>query len=134
MAFTVNEVFNTETFKAASAISGYTAVVLNSVANTVLVASAGSAVRTYGLSVGTQPTAGYNVTVQTGGVGKAIAAASLGIGALVTPGAATFGLVPVGASGVAAASGVIKYAVGIALEAAAAGSIFSVRIQPQQVI
>jgi hypothetical protein len=63
-----------------------------------------------------------------------VAGASLGIGALVCAAAATFGLVPVGASGVAAASGVIKYAVGVALENAAAGSIFSVRIQPQQVV
>lgn len=138
MSFLVNEVWNTETFRTASACAAFSPVVLSASqalyvlpANTA--ASAGQ-LPAYGLTMASQPTLGYNVAVQTGGIGKAVAAASIGMGGRVGVGIATTGLVPVGASGVAAASGFIKYQVGIAMEAAAAGSIFSVKIQPQQVV
>jgi len=138
MAYDLNANFNTESFKAASVINFGAAVQLNSaVAFSVVPASAASNGLSiaYGIAKATAASVGVNVPVQTGGWSKAIAGASLGIGAYVGVGVGTSYLVPIGASGVAAASGNIKYAVGISLEAAAAGSLFTVRLgSPVEVV
>lgn len=59
---------------------------------------------------------------------KAVAAASLGNGAKVGPNAATTSLFPI-----TQASGVAHWQVGVALEAAAAGQLFSVYVNPQRI-
>jgi hypothetical protein len=108
------------------------AVQLNSTAFEVLPASGASAgvAQVYGITVASQPTAGFNVTVQTGGWAKAIAGSSVGVGALLTAGIGTTALVPFTP---AAAASNLRYVVGRSLEAAAAGGIFTVKIAPQQV-
>lgn len=142
MAFQLNQEFHLETFKAASVINAYAAVQLDTgVAYQVLPASGASngVAPVYGLAQASAASVGLNVSVQTGGWGKAIAAASLGRGAFVAVGIGTTSLVPVAASGVASALGAagVQYpvqAVGIALEPASAGTIFTVKIAPRQVV
>jgi hypothetical protein len=60
-----------------------------------------------------------------GGVGKAIACASLGAGALVTVGSTNGKLVPIAAS-----SGIYAWAVGVAVHNAQPNDIFAVYISP----
>lgn len=139
MSVTLNEAFNTETFKAASSIPFGAAVQLTSTAFQVVGASAAVAAQAqvYGLTQATAASPGVNVAVQTGGWAKAIAGASLGIGGWVGAGVGTTSLVPVMPSGVASgpsAAQPVRYVVGIALEAAAAGAIFTVSIHPGEVI
>jgi hypothetical protein len=140
MSVTLNEGFNSESFKAASALGFGAAVVLNTaVAFSVLPASGGSAgqAQVYGITQASAPTPGQNVTIQTGGWAKAIAAASLGIGGIVGAGLGTTSLAPVMPSGVASGPSAIqpaRFAVGIALENAAAGAIFTVSLHPGEVV
>lgn len=77
---------------------------------------------------------GQALEVDVEGVGKARAAASLGAGAFVGPasGVATDGLVPMALTVGSAMFGRVK--LGQALENAAAGDIFSVFIQPDQLL
>lgn len=124
-----------ESYKAASAINAYAAVQLDTTAFQVLPASGASngVAPAYGLAMATAASF-TNVPVQVGGWGKAIAAASLGVGCFVGAGIGTTSLVPIAASGVASALGAVqypKYVLGVALEAAAAGAIFTVAIRPQ---
>lgn len=142
MALQWNQEFNTETYKNSSVISQFAAVQLDTaVSFAVLPASGASAgvAPAIGLTKATLASVGISGDIQTGGWGKAIAGASLGRGAYVACGIGTTSLVPVAASGVAsalAAAGV-QYpvqALGISLEAAAAGSIFTVKIAPRQVV
>lgn len=77
--------------------------------------------RTLGLSIATVASANNPVAVQTEGVAKAYAAASLGAGALVS--CATAG----GQLGIAASGAQV---VGHAEENAAAGAIFAVLLKP----
>lgn len=141
MSVTLNEGFNNETWKAASAIPfGHAVVISPSSSFTVVGASNGVAggAQTYGLVyAATAASANVNVTIQTGGWGRAVAAASLGIGAYVGPGVGTGGLVPLAVSGVASgapAAAAARFALGVALEAATAGTTFTVSIRPQEVI
>lgn len=137
MSIQQNTENNTETFKAASVINAFAAVQLSaSTAFSVLPASGASAgvAAVYGLAMASAPSVGLNVTVQTGGLGKALAGASLGPGALVGAGIGTTSLVPLGASGVAGGSQAIQNLIGTALEGAAAGSIFTVSIRPRQAV
>lgn len=142
MANQLNQEFNTETFKNSSVINQFAAVVLDTAGVfAVLPASGASAgvARVIGLTKASGASVGLSLDIQTGGWGKAIAGASLGIGAFVGAGIGTTSLVPIAASGVAsgvAAAGIQypAFAVGQALENAAAGAIFTVKIAPRQVV
>lgn len=128
---------NTESFRNSSALPYGAAVQLDTAVQfSILPASAASVgfAQTYGLLQATAATIGLSCPVQTGGWGAGVAAASLGIGAQVGPGIGTTGLVPVGASGVAVSSALIKWRVGVALENAAAGQLFTVKIAPGEVV
>lgn len=133
MSVTLNEAFNQETFKTASAVGFGMAVQLASAAFQVVPASHGTlgAAQVYGITTASAPTPGQNVPVQTGGWAKAIAGASVGIAGYVGAGVGTSALVPVMPSGMASSP---RFAIGIALEAAAAGAIFTVSIHPGEVI
>lgn len=140
MAFTQNELYHMETFVAASAINfGFPVIQSASQDAAVLPASNASfgVAAVYGIAAASAPTANTNIPVQTGGIGKAFAAASLGPGAFVMANiAASPGLVPVGPSGVASALGVTqypRYVVGKSITGAAAGGIFSIKIAPGEV-
>lgn len=140
MAVQLNQEFNTESFRNSSVINQFAAVVLDTGGVfSVLPASGASAgvARVIGLAKASGASIGISLDIQTGGWGKALAAASLGIGAFVGAGIGTTSLVPISASGVASALGVTQYpafAVGQALENAAAGAIFTVKIAPRQVV
>lgn len=138
MAFQLNQEFNTESFRAASVINMFAAVQLETgTAYSVVPASSASAgvAPIYGLAIATAPSTGQNISVQTGGWGKAMAGASLGRGAIVGVGIGTTSLVPLGGLGTAsAAAQQPQFAVGIALEPASAGVIFTVKIAPRQVV
>lgn len=140
MAFTQNELYHMETFVAASAINfGFPVQQSASQDAAVLPASNASfgVAPVYGIAAASAPTAGTNIPIQTGGLGKAFAAASLGPGAFVMANiAASPGFVPVGPSGVASALGVTqypRYVAGRSVTGAAAGGIFVIAIRPQEV-
>lgn len=142
-AVLLNQEFNTESFRAASVIPMFAAVQVDasSVFGIIPANNAASVgvIPVFGLAKATYASVGVSADIQTGGWGKALAAASLGIGAFVGVGIGTSSLVPIGASGVASALGAAgvqyaRFAVGQALENAAAGQIFTVKIAPRQVI
>lgn len=88
-----------------------------------------------GFTQATVGTYGSAHPIQTRGVVKAIAAASLGPGALVAVGSTNGALSPVLASGAASVTGYpVRYIAGIAEEAAPAGGIFSVLLDPAQIV
>lgn len=138
MALQWNQEFNTETFRAASVFPQFIAVQLDTTGFSVVAASSASAgvAPAIGLSKATMASTGISADIQTGGWGKAIAGASLGIGAIVGVGNGGSGtLVPIKQLGTASANAAQpQFAVGTALEAASAGSIFTVKIAPRQVV
>ncbi|MCL4836422.1 MAG: hypothetical protein KJ058_00465 [Thermoanaerobaculia bacterium] len=92
-----------------------------------------------GLTIATGASVGNTVGVAVAGYAKAVAAASLGAGCRVGVASTNGALGPVGASGLAAhvaSAGAVepKFQVGRALEAAAAGAIFTVLVDPQQIL
>lgn len=89
-----------------------------------------------GLVQATIGTYGLAETVQVAGVAKAIAAASLGPGALVAVGSSNGRLIPIAASGGPASANLVavRYTVGVSEEAAVDGGIFSVLLDPAQVV
>lgn len=142
MAFTQNELYHMETFVAASAIQfGFPVQQSASQDAAVLPASNASVgvAPVYGIAAASAPTANTNIPIQTGGIGKAFAAASLGPGAFVMANiAASPGFVPVGPSGAASALGALgiqypRYAAGKSVTGAVAGGIFSIKIAPGEV-
>jgi hypothetical protein len=137
MAYDLNKQFNTESFRAASVIGFGMAVQLNTGSAFSVVPASGASLGiapVYGIAAATCASVGISFPVQTGGWAKAIAGASLGIGAYVGAGIGTSALVPVGASGALAASSLLKFAIGVSLEAAAAGALFTVSIKPIEVV
>lgn len=91
----------------------------------------------FGILAATVATAGDPVTYwQRGDVGKAIAGASLGAGALVGVGSNNGLLVPYAAAGGPASANlvVLKWQVGVALKNAAAGDVFPVAINPALIL
>lgn len=93
-----------------------------------------------GLTRATVGTYGLAETVVVGGFAKAIAAASLGAGARVAVGSTNGKLIPITPSGIGTGLGSalgaadIRYMIGRSLEAAAAGAIFTVLLDPGQVV
>lgn len=92
--------------------------------------------RVLGFTTATVGTYGIAQNVQTDGACKAIAAASLGPGALLAIGSSNGRLIPVSPSGGPASANLVavRYTVGIAEEAAADGGIFSIMLDPQQIV
>jgi hypothetical protein len=131
MAYDHNENFNTESFRAASNIQFGAGVMLDTTnAFRVVPASAASAgiAAVYGVAKATAASVGISLPVQTGGWAHALAGASLGIGAYVGLGIGTSSFVPFTPSG--AIASYPKFVLGIALENASAGSLFTVKINP----
>lgn len=90
-----------------------------------------------GFTRATVGTYGLAEPVQTGGVVKAVAAASLGPGAIVGIGSSNGRLIPLAASGVASgapAAAAPRYRVGVAEDGAADGDIFPVLLDIAQII
>ena len=114
--------------RTASQVNAHAAVVVSaSQADYVVPAANATAGILAGLTIATAASPGDPVAVQYDGVGKAIAAASIGVGAYAgVMSASAGGLGPV-------ASGSDNNAVGVSRTAAAAGEIFSVLIRPSQV-
>jgi hypothetical protein len=92
----------------------------------------------FGFTIATVGTYGQEVAVAVDGVTKAIAGASLGAGCNLGVGSTNGILVPIVASNLAsAADGVgagLRYKVGRALKNAAAGDVFPVLIDPDQIV
>jgi hypothetical protein len=92
-----------------------------------------------GLTIATGASVGNTVGVAVAGFAKAIAAASLGAGARVGIASDNGALGPIGPSGLVAhvgSGGAVapKFQVGRAIEAAAAGAIFTVYLDPAQIL
>jgi hypothetical protein len=94
-----------------------------------------------GLAFATVASPGDPVTlIHMGEVGKGIAGASLGAGAIVAVGSTNGILIPQIPSGLSTALGSavgaagLRWSVGIALKNAAAGDIFPVYVKPDQII
>jgi hypothetical protein len=113
--------------KAASILAANVPVKPDTVVNQVVLAASVNDLP-LGFVQATTASVGNPVSVQTRGVVKAICAASVGAGAEVGVASTNGALGPV-----SAASGLTKYAVGIAENAAAAGVTFSVLLRPRQI-
>lgn len=129
-----------QALKAASAAAPYQTFKLDTAAEDQIVAAATNTDRPFGIS-DASVAQGQRVTVyEDGNIVKAVAAASLGHGGEV--GVATFGVASAAQGNalatitqlgpVTGASGVSKWAVGVAMENAAAGEVFSVYVSPRQ--
>jgi len=115
--------------RAASQVNSCVAVIYSaSQADYVLTAasSMAQAQEPVGLSIATAASPGDPIAIQTEGIGKAIAAASIGVGGRAVVASSNGALGPVGASPAA-------WTVGVARTAAAAGEYFSVLIDPEKV-
>lgn len=120
----------------ASPIAQYVAVKQNPAVNNQFLTAATSLDDVIGLTISTCPSAGGDCAVLFQGIGKAIALASLGAGAIVAVASANGQLGPIAASGVASALGNVqlpRFAIGRALENAAAGAIFAVALDRREV-
>lgn len=121
---------------AASPIGQYLAVRQNPGVNNQFIIAASSLDDVIGITVATSPSALSDCAVVYQGIAKAIAMASLGAGAIVAVGSANGQLGPISASGVASSLGNVqlpRFAIGRALENAAAGQIFAVAIDRREV-
>jgi len=107
---------------AASAIGALRPVQENPAVNDEVLPTASNGARVLGLSIATAATAQDPIAVQTEGVAKAVANASLGAGTLVSCTATTGGQLGIAASG--------AQIVGVAQENAAAGQVFAVLLKP----
>jgi hypothetical protein len=127
MAYTVEPGYVSRTI--ASAIGAYLPVKSSASTARGAVAAASLNDNLLGFVQGTVGTYGVAYAVQTRGVCKAIAAASLGPGALVAVGSSNGRLIPVAATPVPS---LVRYAAGISEEGAADGNTFSVLLNPSQ--
>lgn len=89
-----------------------------------------------GVTIATVASPGDPVSVVSKGFAKGIAGASLGAGARVGVGSTNGILIPLAATGGAASANLVtlRYAVGKAVDGAAAGDVFTVRIDPTQIV
>ena len=90
----------------------------------------------FGFTTASVASPGQEVSVQVDGVVKGIAGASLGAGALVAVGSTNGILIPRSPSGGPASVNLLRveWAVGVALKNAAAGDLFPVLLQRQQIL
>lgn len=123
--------------KAASAMRAYVPITFlpagSSLSETVIAAGSLNDFQ-FGLSAATVASPGDPITwFQPGDVGKGIAGASLGAGALVGIGSTNGILIPVTPSAAATAMA-LRWTVGIALKNAAAGDLMPVFIKADQIV
>lgn len=89
-----------------------------------------------GITIATVPTYGAPVAIVRSGVAKAIAAASTGhmarVGVASTDG--SFGPISASAAGASGVAIALRYSMGWALKAAAAGEVFPVLLDPRQIV
>lgn len=137
MAHNINP--NTIPLKAASAIGQYVPVAFlaggSALSETVI--RAGSINDdVVGMTIATVASPGDEVAVAFSGQVKGIAGASLGAGARVAVGSTNGILIPLAASGGPASVNVVatRYSVGRAAKNAAAGDLFPVILQPEQIV
>lgn len=132
-----------EPYKAASAVANWVPVAALQPASALdeTVIRAGSINdKAIGMSIATVASPGDPITVRTGGRAKAIAGASLGAGAPVAVGSTNGILVPLLPSGLSTALGSavgaagLRYVVGYAVENAVAGDVFTIRVDPGQIV
>ena len=127
---------------AASAIGAHLPVFMNiaSSRDEVVVLAVANTSDVIGMTQATVASAGYEVGVVVSGVAKAIAAASLGAGVRVAVASTNGALGPLQPSGIATALGSAlgaagaRFVVGRSLTAAAAGDIFSILLDPCEII
>lgn len=86
-----------------------------------------------GMTIATIASVGDPVTVVVGGIAKGIAGASLGAGAPVGVGSTNGVLIPQTPS-VTATAMALRWVVGVSLDAAAAGDVFSIWVKPDQLV
>lgn len=128
------------TYHAASAIGAWLPVkqlAAPSARDGYVVAAASLNDDVFGFTTATVASAGNEVAIVTGGIVKALAAASLGNGARVAVGSTNGRLVPIGPSGIASgapAAILPKFVAGRSQQAAADGQVFSVMIQAEQIV
>lgn len=136
MAQNINPV--TYPLKAASAIAQYVPVMFlpGASALTEVVQRAGSINDdVFGMTIATIASPGDEVAVAFGGQVKAVAGASLGAGARVGVGSTNGILIPITPSGAASVAAYpLRYVVGRAVKNAAAGDIFTIVLQPEQIV
>jgi hypothetical protein len=140
MAYTGDQI--TRSFKFASAIGAYRPVFmpLASSRDETVVPADSNTQDVIGLTRATVGTYGEAAAVVVGGVAKAIAAASLGAGVRVAIASTNGALGPLTPSGLSTALGSAlgaagaRFVVGRSLHAAAAGAVFSVLLDPGQII
>lgn len=133
MAYTVDPAYVSRVM--ASAMGAYLPVKSSASTARAAVPAASINDKLIGFVQATVGTYGIAQNVQVGGVVKAIAAASLGPGALVAIGSSNGRLIPVVASGAASVANYpVRHIAGIAEEGAADGGIFSVLLDPAQIV
>lgn len=132
---------HTITFKVASLIGAHLPVFqpLASSRDDVVVPAASQNQPALGLTIATGASVGNTVAVAYAGEAKAIAAASLGAGAWVGIASTNGALGPIGPSGLpvhVGSAGAVepKFMIGRAKRAAAAGAIFTVILDPRQIL
>lgn len=123
--------------KAASAMRAYVPITFlppgSSLSETVIAAGSLNDFQ-FGLSAATVASPGDPLTWwQTGDVGKGIAGASMGAGAIVGIGSTNGILIPQAASAAATAMA-LRWTVGVVLKNAAAGDLIPVYVKPDQII
>lgn len=133
----------TESLKAASAIAQYVPVSFlagGSALDETVIRTGSSNELPVGMTIATIASVADPAAVVVSGRAKGIAAASLGAGALVAVGSTNGVLIPIAASGQLASAGpsagifVPRYSVGRAVQNAVAGDVFTVLVDPQQVV
>lgn len=141
MAFELHRYQQQQALKAASNLPAHAVVALDSVQNQVIQSASTNSALPIGITGGSAGVGEAAVVYERTNIVRAIAGASLGYGAEV--GLATVGVASSAQGGttlatvtqlgpVAGASGSVVNSVGLAMEPAAAGEIFSVLINPRQ--
>ena len=131
MAKIVNDRY--ETVQAASAIPAFACVTMDTSSPYKVVSASGASVANtaiVGLAAATVATVGLHAQVQVDGYAKGLAAASLGAGAFVALGIGTSSLVPLALTP-APSRTFAQHIVGVAVENAAQGAIFTVKLERQ---
>lgn len=137
MAYTQTKMGGRVPLKAASGMGAFVPVQFlqgGSALGETVIQSATWNVMPFALSQATVASAGDPIEIfQQGDVGKGVAGASLGAGAQVGVGSTNGVLAPL-APVAAGPSGLPRWAIGVAVSNAAPGDIFSVYINPAQVV
>lgn len=137
MAFELESQSESLAFIAASAVNAGQPVALVGAVNAAsaqdlkVIPAASCNIDAIGIARATQATVGLPVKVVVRGVTKALAGASIGMGARVIVGS-TNGVVAVGTLNAVASN--VRFQIGRALVNAASGDLFSVWLQPDQIV